>query len=215
MTEAINNSQAVYVVDDDSSARSGISKLLFAEGYTVRMFDSAEAFLQHHNTEEVACVVLDLQMMPGLSGLDLQEHLLRDGRDLPIIFVTAHGEVPDSVQAMKQGAIDFLTKPFEPDTLLEAVARAIAKSATNSAARRATRQAKERVDRLTPREYEVMQHVVAGLLNKEIAAALAISEKTVKIHRARVMSKMEVASVADLVRDTQRVGIEPCHSTPE
>ncbi len=208
MTPTVEEERSVYVVDDDDSVRSGIAKLLLSEGYNVRTFDSAEAFLDKGIDDQIACIVLDLQM-PGLSGLELQEHLIQDGRELPIVFVTGHGEVPDSVRAMKQGAVDFLSKPFLPTALLDAVSQAIAKGKELTADRTASDRVQERVERLTPREYEVMRHVVAGLLNKQIAAALDISEKTIKIHRARVMSKMEVTSVADLVRDTERVGIKP------
>ncbi len=204
----VKEERSVYVVDDEDSVRSGMAKLLLSEGYNVRTFDSAEAFLDKGIDDQIACVVLDLQM-PGLSGLELQEHLLQVGRELPIVFVTGHGEIPDSVRAMKQGAIDFLSKPFIPTALLDAVAQAIEKGKHLNAERAAARRIQERVDRLTPREHEVMRHVVAGLLNKQIASALSISEKTIKIHRARVMSKMEVTSVADLVRDTERVGVEP------
>jgi FixJ family two-component response regulator len=202
--------RAVYVVDDDDTVRSGMAKLLLSEGYNVRTFDSAEAFLEKGTDAQIGCIVLDLQM-PGLSGLELQEHLLQAGRELPIVFVTGHGDIPDSVRAMKQGAIDFLPKPFVPTALLDAVAQAIERGKHINAERAAANRVQERVDRLTPREYEVMRHVVAGLLNKQIASALDISEKTIKIHRARVMSKMEVTSVADLVRDTERVGIEPAN----
>ncbi len=202
--------RAIYVVDDDDSVRAGIAKLLLSEGYNVRTFDSAEGFLEKGVDDQIACIVLDLQM-PGLSGLELQEHLLKAGRELPIVFVTGHGEVPDSVRAMKQGAIDFLPKPFPPTALLDAVAQAIERGKHLNAERAAADLVEERVERLTPREHEVMRHVIAGLLNKQIASTLNISEKTIKIHRARVMSKMEVTSVADLVRDTERVGIEPAN----
>jgi len=210
MAPTVEEARAVYVVDDDDSVRSGIAKLLLSEGYDVRTFDSAEAFLEKGIDDQIACIVLDLQM-PGLSGLELQEHLLQDGREMPIVFVTGHGDVPDSVRAMKQGAIDFLPKPFLPTALLDAVAQAIERGQRLNAERAAAERVQERVERLTPREHEVMRHVVAGLLNKQIACALDISEKTIKIHRARVMSKMEVTSVADLVRDTERVGIEPAN----
>ncbi len=210
MKTPVKEERSVYVVDDDDSVRSGMAKLLLSEGYNVRTFDSAETFLEKGVDDQIACIVLDLQM-PGLSGLELQEHLLREGKELAIVFVTAHGDVPDSVSAMKKGAVDFLQKPFAPAALSEAVARAIETGKRIHAEREAAERVQERVDRLTPREYEVMRHVVAGLLNKQVASALNISEKTIKIHRARVMTKMEVNSVADLVRDTARVGIEPAN----
>lgn len=207
-TPTTEEERAIYVVDDDDTVRLQMAKLLLSEGYHVRTFDSAEAFLEKSIDDQIACIVLDIQM-PGLNGLELQEHLLREGKDLAIVFVTGHGEIPDSVRAMKRGAVDFLLKPFMPPDLLEAVDQAIEKGKKLGADRAAADLIQERADRLTPREHEVMRHVVAGLLNKQIAAALDISEKTIKIHRARVMSKMEVTSVADLVRDTERVGIEP------
>ncbi|NQU39140.1 MAG: response regulator transcription factor [Lentisphaerae bacterium] len=198
----------VFVVDDDDAVRSGMAKLLLAEGYTVRTFDSAEAFLERGVNGEIACIVLDLQM-PGLTGLELQEHLIASGHELPIVFVTAHGDIPDSVRAMKRGAIDFLSKPFDSGDFLDAVRQAIDTGKVMEAERVAAESVKQHVAALTPREYEVMRHVIAGLLNKQIAYALDISEKTIKIHRARVMTKMCVDSVAALVRDTARVGITP------
>ena len=200
--------KAVYVVDDDDAVRTGMETLLLSEGYNVRTFDSAEAFLEKSTDGQIACIVLDLQM-PGLTGLELQDQLLAAGRELPIVFVTAHGDIPDSVRAMKQGAVDFLPKPFEPDPFLAAVSQAIEKGKILHAERAAADKVQARVDELTPREFEVMRHVIAGLLNKQIAYALNISEKTIKIHRARVMSKMQLSSVADLVRETTRVGITP------
>lgn len=200
--------KTVYVIDDEDAIRSGMAKLLLSQGYSARTFDSAESFLEKGLDENISCIVLDLQM-PGLTGLELQDHLLATGYELPIIFVTAHGDIPDSVRAMKQGAVDFLPKPFDPDAFLDAVGQAIKKGALLRTKRDAARSIQERVDELTPREFEVMRHVVAGLLNKQIAYALNISEKTIKIHRARVMSKMRVDSVAELVRDTTRVGITP------
>jgi FixJ family two-component response regulator len=207
-TATVDDGRAVYVIDDEDAVRAGMAKLLLAEGYDVRTFDSAESFLQRSIDGQIACIVLDIQM-PGLSGLELQEHLLSAGQELPIVFVTAHGDIPDSVRAMKQGAVDFLPKPFDPEQFLAAVAQAIAKGKVMHAQRHAADSVQVRVDVLTPREFEVMRHVIAGLLNKQIAYALGISEKTIKIHRARVMAKMQVQSVADLVRETARAGITP------
>lgn len=209
----IEEDKAVYVVDDDDAVRAGMAKLLLSEGYNVRTFDSAESFLEKGADSQVACIVLDLQMT-GLSGLELQDHLLAAGRELPIVFVTAHGDIPNSVRAMKRGAVDFLPKPFDPQDFLDAVAEAIAKGNVLNAERAAAESVRARVDELTPREYEVMRHVIAGLLNKQIASALDISEKTIKIHRSRVMAKMQVASVAELVRETARLGIAPAEAGP-
>lgn len=198
----------VYVVDDDESIRRSLARNMRAAGLTVETFPSAQAFLAHDLPDRVACLVLDVRL-PGASGLDLQTALLEANRAMPTIFITGFGNVPMSVQAMKGGAIDFLQKPFDENELLSAVERALARGRQARAERAERLIIQRRFDTLTRREREVLGLVVAGLLNKQIAFNLGAAEKTVKIHRGRVMHKMQVESVADLVRMTQRIGIEP------
>ena len=188
----------VRVVDDDASVLKSLGRLLRAAGFSVRTFPSSQEFLLQHDPEAPGCVVLDLSM-PGLNGLQLQQALARFDAPCPVIFITGYGDVPASVRAMKAGAVDFLLKPFDQAQLLSAVRAAIEldRSARAERAERSSLGAK--VAALTPREREVMAHVVAGRLNKQIAAELGTAEKTVKVHRARVMKKMGVASVAELV----------------
>ena len=188
----------VRVVDDDASVLRSIGRLLRAAGFAVRTFPSSQEFLQQHDADAPGCVVLDLSM-PGLNGLQLQQALARSATPCPVIFITGYGDVPASVQAMKAGAVDFLLKPFDQAQLLDAVRIAIDKDRSARAARAERSSLGARVAALTPREREVMAHVVAGRLNKQIAAELGTAEKTVKVHRARVMKKMGVASVAELV----------------
>jgi FixJ family two-component response regulator len=202
------SSDVVYVIDDDESVRRSLARLLRSAGLNAETFASAQAFLERQLPDRTACLVLDVRL-PGPSGLDLQAALARAERAVPIIFITGHGNVPMSVQAMKGGAVDFLQKPFDEEALLGAVDRALARSrqARSERAERLTIQ--RRFDTLTPRERQVLGLVVAGLLNKQIAAHLGAAEKTIKIHRGRVMRKMEAGSVADLVRMSQRIGVEP------
>ena len=198
----------VFIVDDDHSARSGLACLLGAEGYRTRSFGSADEFLATDPPEQPGCLVLDVRL-PGLSGLDLQGALTQTERIVPIVFITGHGNVPMSVQAMKSGAVDFLQKPFEEDQLLAAIERALARCRAARAERTERMVVQRRFDMLTPRERQVLGLVVAGRLNKQIAADLGAAEKTIKIHRGRVMRKMEASSVAELVRMSQRIGIQP------
>ena len=196
----------VFVVDDDSSIREAIKSLISLVGLRVETFDTAQEFLQSKRPDVPGCVVLDVEL-PGLSGLDLQRELAAHGVKLPIIFITGHGDIPTSVRAMKAGALEFLTKPFHDQDLLDAIRQALER---DRAARRHSKEIaelRERFDALTSREREVMSLVVAGLLNKQIAAELGISEVTVKIHRGRVMNKMGVQSLAELVRMTERLEI--------
>ncbi len=196
----------VFVVDDYAAGRRSISRLLRAAGFAVTAFASAKEFLAQYDPEMRGCLLLDLAM-PEISGLDLQGILAGRGSLLPIIFLTAHGDIPKSVQAMKHGASDFLMKPVNDEDLLAAVRVAIEK---DCALRRAQAELSEihmRLATLTPREREVLEYVVAGKLNKQIAGELGTVEQTVKIHRAHVMKKMKVLSVAELVRLTQRCGI--------
>jgi FixJ family two-component response regulator len=195
----------VFVVDDDASVRTALLRLLRAHGRVARGFASADEFLAASPAEAPGCLILDVSM-PGTDGLGLQRRLVEAGRDVPIVFLTGQGTVPGSVQAMKAGAVDFLTKPVGQDALLRAVDAALEKDATRrrDAAERAAVQA--RIATLTPREREVMALVVAGKVNKQIAALLGTVEKTIKVHRARVMQKLGVRSVADLVRLAGRAG---------
>jgi FixJ family two-component response regulator len=201
--------QKVFVIDDDASMRRALFYLLASAGYEAETYASAEEFLARQHYDGVSCIILDVRM-PGLSGMDLQEQLLRSGyRSMPIIFLTGHGELDMGIQAMKKGAVDFLTKPCDDDRLIEAVHRAMEKALQAKTEFEEVSEIRLRIGLLTPREYEILRYVVAGLLNKQIAAELAISEATVKIHRGRLMEKLCVESVADLVRLTEKAGIKP------
>jgi FixJ family two-component response regulator len=188
----------VFVVEHDASARAALCQCLTDSGFSVRAFSSAESILERRPIKVPACVVLDYDL-PGVSGLDLQRKL-RDDSALSIVFVTERGNVKTVVQAMKGGAVDFLTKPVNAELLVAAVTRGLEQSARNEAERRLHHVFLERVDRLTTREREVATALIRGLLNKQIAAELGTTEKTIKVHRARVMAKLEVGSVAELVR---------------
>lgn len=199
-------SPTVFVVDDYAAGRRSISRLLRAAGFAVTAFASAKEFLAQYDPETRGCLVLDLAM-PEISGLDLQGILAGKGSLLPIIFLTAHGDIPKSVQAMKRGASDFLMKPVNDEDLLAAVRVAIEKDRARRLEQAELFEIHTRLATLTPREREVLEYVVAGKLNKQIAGELGTVEQTVKIHRAHVMQKMKVQSVAELVRLTQRCGI--------
>jgi FixJ family two-component response regulator len=188
----------VFVVDDDVSVRESLELLIDAAGWQSETFSSAEEFLARSRIDGPSCLVLDVAL-PDLNGLDLQERIL-DREDMPIVFITGHGAVPDAVQAMKAGAIEFLIKPLSDEPLLEAIGQAIERSRIAHAHQKELRQLRQLHASLTPREREIMALVVSGLLNKQIAAQLGISEITVKAHRGRVMRKMGVDSLADLVR---------------
>jgi RNA polymerase sigma factor (sigma-70 family) len=196
----------VYVVDDEPSVRRSLARLLTVAGYRVATFASAKEFLQHEAGPEVGCLVLDLKM-PDVNGLELQQTLAASDRSLPIIFVTGHGDIPSSVRAMKAGATDFLSKPFDADALLAAIERALEASRQQLAERQGRADVERCLETLTPRERQVLRYVITGQPNKQIAAALGTSEKTIKVHRGRVMHKMRVQSVAELVRLCERVGI--------
>ncbi len=198
----------IYVVDDDPAVRKGLERLLRAAGHAVRTFVSAQALLDApREPAAAACLVLDIRM-PGISGLELQERLQTGAWNPPIVFMTGHGDIPTSVQAMKAGAVNFLTKPFDEAALLAGVDEALRQDRDQREQHARVAEARERVARLTAREHEVFERVVRGWLNKQIAGDLGISEKTVKVHRANVMSKLEVESVAELVRLAARTGIE-------
>jgi len=194
----------VYVVEDDDGVRRALTRLLRSAGLTVETFPSAKAFLEYTLPDRPACLLLDVRL-PGPSGLELQSALGEAQRTLPIIFLTGHGNVPMSVRAMKSGAFDFLQKPFNDQELLGAVQRALGRSRSARAENADRAAVLSRFESLTPREREVLHLVVTGMLNKQIAAQLGAAEKTVKVHRGRVMRKMAADSVADLVRMAQRL----------
>jgi FixJ family two-component response regulator len=198
----------VYIVEDDPSFRMSVERLIRVAGYDVVAFESADSFLAQHSIRQPGCLLLDVQL-PGIDGLSLQQKLTESGINLPIIFMTGHGTIPMSVQAMKGGAVDFLPKPVKSQNLLTAVAAALERAGRN------VREALERsrinalVDTLSAREKEVMRWIITGKLNKQIAYALGIAEKTVKVHRSRVMQKLKVSSVAELVRLAAKANIAP------
>ena len=203
----------VFVVDDDDSLRRALSRVLRGPGWSVEGVGSGEAFLERLPYRGVGCVLLDVNM-PGLSGPELQARLLAEGSTLPVVFLTGHGDIPTGIGAMKRGAVDFLTKPVDDETLLHTVRQAIEAHAQRGAHDRELGEARQRLERLSPREREVMELVVAGLLNKQIADHMEISIKTVKVHRSRVMEKMEVRSVAALVHLCELAGIMPPVEAP-
>jgi FixJ family two-component response regulator len=198
----------LFVVDDEDAIRRALTRLLRAVGFDVRCFSSAQAFLEQHDPDAPGCVLLDVAM-PDLNGLELQQTLAAQGCERQIIFLTGHGSIPLSVQAMKAGAVDFLTKPIDDHQLLAAIRTAMEKDAAGRRARAERDSIVQRLATLTHREREVFEHVVAGQLNKRIAADLGTVEKTIKVHRGRVMAKMGVDSLADLVRVAERAGIVP------
>ncbi len=189
----------VHLVDDDPSVRRALKRLLAAAGHACETWESAEAFLARPVGAAAGCVIIDLQL-PGANGLDLQARLAESDELLPLIFLTGRGDIGTSVRAMKGGAVDFLTKPVEPEALLAAIATALDRCREARAARAAEAGVRERLARLTPRECQVLEMVVEGRLNKQIAGDLGVAEKTIKVHRARVMGKLEVRTIADLVR---------------
>jgi FixJ family two-component response regulator len=196
----------VIVVDDDPSIRKAIDRLLRSVGLRVELFESAQEFLQSNRLDAPSCIVLDVRL-PGQSGLNLQRDLAAAHMRVPIIFITGHGDIPMSVRAMKAGAVEFLTKPFHDQDLLDAIEVALEKDRALRAEEKFVAELHERFDKLTTRERQVMQLVVAGRLNKQIAAELGISEMTAKIHRGQVFRKMQAVSLPDLVRMADKSGI--------
>jgi FixJ family two-component response regulator len=199
----------IFVIDDDPSVRKSLSRLLRSVGYAaVETFSSAEEFLGREHFEGIGCIILDVQM-PGRSGMDLQTELNKAEYSMPIVFITGHGDIPMSVAAMKKGAVHFLTKPFDEKDLLKAVGEAIEKDRTAKTEQTEVRDIRQRIALLTTREHEILRYVITGMLNKQIAFTLNIAEKTIKIHRGRVMEKLRVDSVAELVHLAEKAGIEP------
>jgi FixJ family two-component response regulator len=200
--------ELVCVVDDDQSIRRGLRRLFKSAGYAAEMFASAEDYLARETFAGASCLVLDVRM-PGLNGLGLQQALEERGGCEQIVFITGHRDVPTCRQAMKNGAVDFLLKPFDSDEMIEAVKRALVRGKECLRLRVERRQARSLIDKLTPREFEVLRFVLIGLLNKQIAAELKTAEKTIKVHRGRVMQKLALTSVPDLVRFSQAAGVLP------
>jgi FixJ family two-component response regulator len=200
--------QTVHVVDDDELARKGTARLLAAAGFETRTYASALEFLGVIDADAAGCIVLDVRL-PDQSGLDLQVALAERNVPLPIVFMTGHGAIPDSVRAIQRGAVDFLTKPVDGDVLLAAVARALERDATSRAARAHRESLRRRYDRLSPREREVFLHLLRGQLNKQVAADLQITERTIKLHRANIFQKLEVTSMVEMARLAVDIGIDP------
>jgi FixJ family two-component response regulator len=198
----------VFVIDDDDSVRRSLERLLRSVDLDVETFASAQDFLRKPMPDRPACVVLDLRL-PGPSGLELQESLIRSGHDVPIVFISGHADVPSSVRAIKAGAVDFLQKPFSDQALLDIIHGALRRDREARRDRAEVASIRVRFDTLTPRERDVLRLVIQGRLNKQIAGDLGISEKTVKFHRGRVMEKTQVGSVAELVRQADRLGLRP------
>ena len=199
----------IFVVDDDPLVRKALQRLLKSAGYFTETFPSAKEFLSSGNSSEgPACIILDVKM-PELSGFDLQEELSAASYAMPIIFITGHGDIPSSVRAMKNGAVDYLSKPFEDQDLFDAISLALKKDSITRTVLSERGKIQQRLDQLTLREYEILTFVITGVLNKQIAVILNISEKTVKAHRGKVMTKMGVSSVAELVRISEKLGIKP------
>jgi FixJ family two-component response regulator len=204
----ITAKSTVFLVDDDASVRRALARLIKSAGYHVQTFASAREFLDGGSLNEgPGCLVLDVRL-PGLSGIDLQRELQRTRLILPVIFITGHGDIPMSVNAMKAGAVDFLQKPVRDADLLRAIEQALARAVREHAELKETKDLQSRVEKLTTREREVMNLVVRGWLNKQIAFELGTAEKTIKVHRARVMEKMKVDSLAELVRLAEKIGAQ-------
>lgn len=203
------DSSTIYIVDDDPSVRASLTMLLNSAGYEVICFNSAKEFLKFGlDSPTSGCLILDVKM-PGLSGLELQKELALINNKLPIVFITGHGDIPMSVQVIKNGAVDFLSKPFDDDQLIDAVEEALLKNSQIRTEQSELNQIRQKIDTLSPRENEVLRHLITGMLNKQIAYKLDISERTVKAHRKQVLDKMGILSIAELVRFTERLGIKP------
>jgi FixJ family two-component response regulator len=202
----LQSDAVIAIVDDDPSVRKGLERLIRSAGWKAEIFASAQEFLDRPRPEAPSCLVLDLQL-PGLSGLDLQKRMAEVRLDIPIVFLTGHGSIPASVQAMKAGAMEFLTKPVDEEDLFKAIREALERDRRTRQQNANMRELRDRYESLTAREQEVMQQVISGLLNKQIAAELQITEDTVKFHRGHIMRKMRADSLADLVRMAENLGI--------
>ena len=212
--DAAPETPVVLVVDDDPEVRDALSSLFRSVGLEPRLFASTAEFLQHKLPEAPCCIVLDIRL-PGVGGLDFQAQLTNANIHIPVVMVTGHGDIPMSVRAMKAGAVDFLTKPFRPQDMLDAVARAIERDGKRRDSEKLLAEIQGRFESLTSREREIMTLVTAGLMNKQVAAEVGLSEITVKIHRGHLMRKMGVRSLADLVRAAEALGLRPTKtSTP-
>ena len=198
----------VFVIDDDASMRKSLKRLLDAACYKVELFTSASEFLARSVHDGASCVVVDVRM-PELNGIDFQKALIEGGREEQLVFITGHGDIPMCAKAMKAGAVDFLPKPFKPKQLLESVERALTRSAEQRRRASAKTHARDLIERLTPREHEVMQLVATGMLNKQVGGELGMAEKTVKTHRAHVMQKLGITSVAELMVVLQKAEVPP------
>ena len=204
----IPRNSLVFAIDDHASVRKGLARLLRSAGHKSEIFESASDFLTRSPHSGPSCVIVDVQM-PGINGMDLQETLIQHRREEQLVFITGYGDIPMCAQAMKAGAVDFLRKPFRTDELLQCVQNALIRSAEQRRRGVEKHEARRLLDLLTAREFEVMQLVITGMLNKQIAGELGTAEKTVKVHRGRMMQKLGVTSVADLVRISQRAGVSP------
>ena len=198
----------VFVIDDDKSVRKSLARLLDAARYKTEVFNSASEFLSRSAHSGPSCIVVDVRM-PGLNGIDFQEALIKNGREEQLIFITAHGDIPMCAQAMKAGAVDFLPKPFKPSQLMESVERALVRSTEQVLRASERNHARALLERLTRREYEVMELVATGLLNKQVGGELGMAEKTVKTHRAHMMQKLGITSVAELMIVLQKAEVTP------
>jgi FixJ family two-component response regulator len=203
----------IFIVDDDPSVRKGLKRLITASGMNTESFASAREFLDSDNLDRPGCIILDVQM-PEMTGPELQKELGNTSNELPIIFLSAHGDVPTTANAMKKGAVDFLTKPVDAGDLLEAINISVEKDRANRLQRVESKAINEILKTLTRREHEVMTYVITGMLNKQIAGEMSISEETIKIHRGRVMQKLGIVSVAELVRLCEKAHINPAKPDP-
>ena len=203
----------IFIVDDDAKFRKSLARLVKSIGYAVETFASAQEFLKRHLEEDPGCLLLDVRM-PEVTGPDLQRELARRNISLPIIFLTALADIPTGINAMKDGAVDYLLKPVEENKLLKAVDTALDKDRQLKKKQKEIYSAKDLIKSLTPREYEVFRWIITGMINKQIAYAIGITERTVKAHRSQIMQKLNVVSVAELVRLSQKVGISPAKESP-